>query len=472
MVFKHGVTVNERQTQISSQGDMASAIPVCFGTAPKGRIHTPVVVRSYAEAVAEFGFSEDFERFTLHEFIHSHFVLYKQSYAILVNVADPAIAKNAVTATIDMNQSTVTVQDCTYPVLDSVKVEQGGTVFVKDKDYALAVNEAGLLVIKLLLTTNITLPATALKITCDTIDMTKVTYTDFIGTTDTVTGKRTGFEVLDEIIPTLRIVPGLVIAPKYSVEPVVSAALVAKSQSINGMFKAFVLTDMDPATVRTAEQAVQAKKTGDAGQLICWPKVARNNRVYHMSTHLAGIMGQVDASSNGVPSSSPSNHQAQVDSLVLSDGTPVRLGVDQANNLNGAGITTVLFFVGGPRAWGNRTAAYPETADMKDALIHAKRMLFWINNWLITDTWANVDSKITKRFLEAVTTKHNMRLNGLTSAGDILGGACKFDPLNNPASQLLDGNVKFLLSVGIPGVAEHIEFDLEIDPSFLEGLTL
>jgi phage tail sheath protein FI len=248
--------------------------------------------------------------------------------------------------------------------------------------------------------------------------------------------------------------------------------MISKSQQINGMFKAFALTDIDTSTVKTKQAAITTKKTGDPGQYIGWPKVSFEGKQYHLSTHMAGVIAKMDAENNGVPSNSPSNKTMKVDGCVLADGTPISIGIDDANDLNGAGISTMLSFIGGPRAWGNRTAAYPEETDMKDVFIVAKRMMFWINNWIITDTWNDVDSNITKRFVEAVTSKHNMRLNGLTSAGAILGGKCIFNPDENQAGQLIDGKIKFGLSVGFAGVAENIEFSIEIDPSYLEGISL
>lgn len=470
-MFKHGVSANERGTQITGQGNVDSSIPVVFGTAPKGRVHTPVVVRSYAEAVAEFGFSADFESYTLSEFIDSHFSLYKQSYAILVNVLDPSTAKKSTTGTVDLLQS-VTTTTIQYPVLDSVKLKKGTTDLVKGTDYSAALDKDGFLTITVPSGSTVTLPASGLTLTYDALDLTKVKSSDLIGSVDTTTGKKTGFELLDDIIPKFGVVPGLTLAPKYSTDPIVSSALIAKSQNINGMFKAFTLNDLDTKVIKTKQKAIESKSVGDPGQGICWPKVMRNGRIYHMSTHMAGLIGQMDAANNGVPSNSPSNRTMQVDGLVLADGTPVFLGVNDANDLNGVGISTVLSFIGGPRAWGNRTAAYPNMSDMKDIFIHAKRMMFWINNWIITDTWDNVDSGITPRFIESVTSKHNIRLNGLTSMGAILGGSCAYDPIENPTTQIFEGTVNFILSVGISGVAENIQFGIQIDPTYLASLSL
>lgn len=468
MTFKHGVYVQERATKVSGEKSVDSAIPVVFGTAPKGKLQTPVVVRSYAEAVAEFGFSTDFNNYTLCEFIDCHFTLYKQSYAILVNVADVTTAKKTETKSLNLSQP-VTVTDIQYPLVDTVKLKKGGKE-VATKDVTASVDSDGFLVITLSEGSAVTLPATDVTVTYETFDMTKVKPTALIGAIDASTGKKTGFELLDDIIPTFGVVPGLVLAPKHATDPTIAAAMSAKAQNMNGMFKALTLIDVDTKKYKTKQQAIAAKKVGDAGEYMCWPMVQRNGRNYHMSTHMAGVIGKMDAENNGIPSHSPSNRAMQVDGCICADGTPVLLGANDANELNGQGIATVLSFIGGPRAWGNRTAAYPNATDMKDGFVHARRMMFWMNNWVISDTWKEVDASITRRFIQAMAEKHNMRLNSLASMGAILGGSCGFNALDNPPSQVIDGKVKFDLLVGIPSVAEQIEFGIEIDPSYLHAL--
>lgn len=471
MSFKHGVYVTEKPTSITGQRSVDSAIPVVFGTAPKGAVNQPFVVRSYTEAVQEFGFSTDFETYTLSEFIDCHFNLYKQSYAILINVADLTKFKKTNTVVIDISDR-VTVTDISYPGLDSIKLKKGTTDLVKETDYSVKLDTNGTLIISIPDGSTLTLPATELTLSYDSFDSTKLKNTDVIGGVDPNTGVRTGFELLDNIVPQLNVVPSLVLAPRHSTDPLVSSAMVAKAQSINEMFKAFALTDLDTKTIKSKQKAIEAKQTGDPGQVICWPKVVKNGRMYHISTHLACVIAQMDSDNDGVPSRAPSNRTMQVDGCVLDDGTPVFVGPSDANDLNAVGITTMLSFFGGPRSWGTRTAAFPNATDMKDNFIHAKRMMFWINNWLITDTWQEVDSEINRRFLQAVTSKHNIRLNGLTSSGAILGGSCEFDPLDNSIGQMIEGKVMFKLSVGIPGIAENITFEVGIEPKYLESLNV
>ncbi|GIP25469.1 hypothetical protein J23TS9_05990 [Paenibacillus sp. J23TS9] len=470
MVFKHGVYVNEKaQAPVSSNQD--STIPVVFGTAPKGPANTPVMVKSYSQAVEVFGFSEDFVSFTLSEFIDAHFNLYGLSQAILINVLDPGTAKKSNTGNLDISQE-LTVTDVQYPVMDSVKIKKASAELVKGTDYTVELDGDGYLVISIPTGSSVVLPAAGLTLTYDAADPSKVKSADLIGKADVATGKRTGFELLDTVIPMFGVVPGLVLAPKYSADNAVAAALTAKSQKINSMFKVFALTDLDTTTIRTKKAAIDAKKTGASGQDICWPKVIYKNKQYHMSTLKAGLIVQMDAANNGIPSISPSNRTMIADGCVLADGTPVFIGMDEANELNGAGISTLLSFIGAPRAWGNRTAAYPDGAtEMKDVFISAKRMMFWLNNRIVTDTWEDVDNNITKRFVESVTDKHNLRLNGLVSMGVLLGGRCTFNPADNPDSQLLDGKIKFAVAVGLSPVAEAMEFTIEVDTSYLSTIT-
>jgi hypothetical protein len=470
MSFKHGVYVQEVPTKVSAQQNVNSAIPVVFGTAPKGQAQVPVLVRSYAEAVEAFGYSDNFDSFTLSEFISAHFLLYKNSQAILVNVLDIEKSKKATTGTIDITQST-TLTDIQYPVLDSIKIKKGSTDLVKGTDYVVYLNDVGYLAIRIPAGSTVVLPAIGLTLTYDVTDPSKVKNTDLIGGLDSATGKRTGFELLDTIIPSFGVIPGLVLAPKYSTDPSVAVAMTAKAQSINTMFKAFSLVDLDTKTIKTKKDAIAAKKTGDPGQYICWPKISFNGKQYHISTHLAGAIAQMDAENNGIPSNSPSNRALKADGCILADGTPVTVGLDDANDLNGAGIGTMLSFIGGPRVWGNRTSAYPNASDVKDVFISAKRMMFWINNWIIVDTWRDVDGNITKRFVESITDRHNLRFNGLVSMGALLGGRCVFNPADNPPQQMLGGKIKFELAVGIAPVAESVEFSIEVDTEYLSTIS-
>ncbi|MEB9893151.1 phage tail sheath subtilisin-like domain-containing protein, partial [Bacillus cereus] len=347
--FFHGSRVREKATPVTGTTANTS-LPVFFGTAPIGSVNEPVRVSSKAEAAAIFGYSTDFESYTLHEAMESHFTLYKQREAILVNVMDVSEAKKSNTATIDLSKS-VTETSILYPILESVTLK-GAAELEKGKDYEVELDNEGYLVITIPEGSAVKLPATGLTLTCDMPDVSKVKPADIIGGIQGDT--RTGLELLDAMMPLLGDIPKLVLAPKFSADPTVADAMAAKAQGINGIFKAVTLVDIDTTAAKTIAAAIDGKKANDPGVYVCWPKVVRNGLQYHMSTHVAGIIGQMDSDNGGIPTASPSNRQMVADGCVLADGTPMLLGFEQANKLNAQGIATAMRFVNGFVLWGNR----------------------------------------------------------------------------------------------------------------------
>ena len=107
MAFRHGVYTQEVPTSLISPVQSEAGLPVIVGTAPihlassdeaLTNINKPQLIYSYAEAVAQFGFSRDWEKYTLCEFIYSQFALYGMTPCVLINVLDPSKHKEKITA--------------------------------------------------------------------------------------------------------------------------------------------------------------------------------------------------------------------------------------------------------------------------------------------------------------------------------------------------------------------------------------
>ena len=99
MAFTHGVYTNEVPTSIISPVNSSAGLPVVVGTAPVhltdiNNVNQPKLINSYAEAVNLFGYSEDWEKYTLCEFIYSQFALYGMGPCVLINVLDPSKHKS------------------------------------------------------------------------------------------------------------------------------------------------------------------------------------------------------------------------------------------------------------------------------------------------------------------------------------------------------------------------------------------
>lgn len=475
MAYKHGVFVNEVPTAITPPTTVDS-VPVVIVTAPinlskraQAPVNEPVLAFSYAEAVEAFGYSDDWS-FTSSEFIHSHFALFAMSPVVLINVLDPAIHKAEVepqTVAVTDKIATLKLQGVLKDTV-VVKSSEGTTTYDLDADYTVDYDKDGNILVQIV-TGGAAASAPQLQISGTRLDPSAVDADDIIG--GIVGDKPTGLELLNQVFPRFRQVPGLVLAPGYSHNPTVAAVMTAKAGNINSSFKALALTDI-PAD-QSYTEAVAWKNDNNYTsnrQVNCYPKVQLGDKVYHLSTQLAGVICATDAVNGGIPYVSPSSKTLKATGALLDDGTPQYLGQDQAQYLNGQGIVTALNFVGGWKVWGNRTGVYPAVTDPKDSFIPVRRMMDWIGNTLILSYWQYLDAPVNRRLVQAITDSANIWLNGLAASGAILGGRIEFQATENPETNLMDGIITFHIYVTPPGPAREINFTLEYDPQYLSGL--
>lgn len=476
-MYEHGIKTTERSTSVKPPVQVASALTVVTGTAPvnmsgEAHLNKPVLAFNFKEAVEQLGYSSDYEKFTLCEVMDTHFKLYNVGPVVFINVLDPAKHVTAVTDKTLTIQNKQTLIEQEGVLLDSLKVKSsdGVTEYVEDEDYTATFNAKGQVIISVISTGQIT--GTDVTVEYSHLDPSKVTDEDIIGGYNATTGATTGLELLNAVFPLYRMVPGIVIAPKYSKSPTVAAILKAKAQSINGIFKATHYVDIDLEVADVYTKAVDYKNQNnlvDASGVVFWGEPKLGDAIYQFSSHAAALTAQVDGQNGGVPYVSPSNKSLQMDALMV-NGKEVALGQDQAAFLNGNGIVTALNFVGGWKLWGNRTSAYPDNTDVKDSFIPVKRMFSWLQNTFILSFWSNVDDPTNNRLIDQFLDSANIYLNGLTSEGALLGGRLEFRQDENPTTSLLDGKVTFHLFMGAPVPAREIEFLVEFDVSYLNTL--
>lgn len=484
MAYKHGVFPSEVPTSIIPPVKTSAGLPVVFGTAPvhlataAAGANKPVLCYSYTEAVKAFGYSSDWDKYTLCEFIYSHFSLFNVAPVVLVNVLDPTVHKTVVT------DKTVTITGGTAMItgepvlLDTliVKLVSAGQPLVKGTDYVVGYNDDLNVVVTPISGGAISSGQTSLIMSYTKLDPTAVDADDIIGGIDVTTGDPEGLELVEKVYPLFQLVPGLILAPGWSTNPVVAAVMHAKAGSINGVFKAFAVADIPTkgtgaVTQYTAAPAWKTNNNYVNPQLAaCWPKVSLGGKQFHLSTQLAGICCQTDAAYDDIPHVSPSNKSLQANAAVTADGKEINLDLLQANYLNGQGIVTALNFIGGWKAWGNRTGAYPGSTDVKDTFIPVRRMFNWIANTLVLTNWQKVDYPINRRLVETLVDSANIWFNGLAAREMILGGRVMFLEEENPATDLLNGVFRLHYYVTPPPPAENIEAVIEYDVSYFNSL--
>lgn len=488
MAYRHGVYKSEVPSSLLPPVRTEAGLPVFVGTAPLHlgsdpdamlNVNKPRLCYSYQEAVALFGFNREFGRYTLCEAIYSQFALFNVAPVVLINVLDPSEHKTGGTEAVEYDLVDGAVNLGKDVPLDFVTVlnisgDAEDPDAVAGEDYSLAYNRSGEAILSVISGGMFT-SATKVKAKVTKLDPEAVDESDIIGGVNITTGDYEGLELVNEIFPRFRLIPGLLAAPKFSESPPVAAVMAAKMSNINGHFTNESVVDIPSGEEGAAKytDAPQWKEQNNyvlPNQIVCWGKPKLGDDVFHLSTQLVALMNRVDASNEDVPYESPSNKGLQMDALVNAGGQEIILGPDQASYLNGQGIVTGLNFIGGWRAWGNREAVYPSVTDPKDSFIPIRRMFHWIGNEFILTFWQMVDKPITRRLVKTIVNSYNVRLNGLAAREFILGGRVEFLEDENPLTDLIDGILRFHVYITPPPPAKEIWAILEFDPSYFNTL--
>lgn len=480
MAFKHGVYVSEKPTAVTPPVQTTAGLPVVFGTAPihlatdPAKANRPILCYTYAEAVQQLGYSDDWSKYTLCEVMYSQFALYGYAPVVFVNVLDPAKHKkttNKKSATV--SQSRVVLD---APVLlSTLKVykTEAAQAAVPGTDYEAAYNDDNQLVISILDDGALKGAATVL-LDYDELDPSAVKKDDIIGGIDSATGNPKGLECISQVYPLTRMVPGLLLAPGWTEDPEVAAVMAAKADNINGLFRAITLVDLpaDSQIIKYSDAPNWKNKNNYTNTLeyVCWPKAKMGDHIYHMSTHVLGAIATADAANGDIPSQSPSNKAIQATGLCLDDGTEVVLDLQQAEYLNGQGINTGLNFTSGWVLYGNRMACYPGNTDPKDNFINIRRMFNWQKQTFIFTYWQKLDQNITWRLINSIIDSEQIRLNALVASQDLLGAEITARRDENPDTELMNGHIKFHTYFTPPTPAEKIEDELEFNTSYFDAL--
>lgn len=470
--YKHGVYTHELPTSIVPPVTSTAGLTVVFGTAPIHLLDNPdeavnkaQLAYTYSEAVQKMGYSADFDKYTICEAISSHFALFAVAPLVMVNVLDPKkhSVEDTETVTITKNEGVLAADGI---LKSSVVVKSNdGLKTYEASEYELEFDDDGKLHIHVEVEDDI-------KVTFSRLDASLVQAADVVGGVG-LDGSYTGVELVNTVFPRFREVPGILIAPKFSTNPLVAAVLKAKASNINGLFQAIAIVDIPTADVTDYTQVPGYKNKNnidDPNLIACWPKVSIGGIQYHMSTQMASLANLVDAENEGYPYHEPSNNNLQMDAAVLANGTEILLGLEQANYLNGQGVVTALNFIGGWKLWGHRTSCYPGNTDAKDAFISVRRVFIYEQNQFILTYWQKVDKPGNKKLIDNIVDSKNIDLNGKAARQFILGGRVEFLEEENPTTDLIDGIFKFHIFITPATPAREIRGLFEFDPAYFDTL--
>lgn len=475
MAFRHGVRGSEQATAVAAVNETTAGLIVAVGTAPINLAKEPSVNKvqilyNTNELATYFGQSQDFKKYTLSEVADCAFNLFGIAPVVFINVLDREKHSKDGTKQLTITNKKAKIEEEGI-FLDSLVVKngaEGAATLTADVDYFVKFDNNGFI--------DFTFVDDAVKMincTFKQLDPTMVTPVDIIGGENIETGELTGLELVNNVFPETRLVPGILIAPGFSDNPAVNAVLKTKAQNINRYFKSVSYSDLDTKTVKNYSKVPAWKEQNNytsTFDFALWPQVKLADKQYRMSTQAACLTAQTDQQNGDIPYVSPSNKALQMTSLVLDDGTPVVLGPSQAEYLNGQGITTALNWIGGWRLWGNHTGCFPANTDVKDSFLANRRMHNFIQNTLILNTWQKVDDPTSDLQIDWVLDTFGMWLNSLESAGAIIGGRIEFLAADNPETSLVAGKTKFRVYLATPVPNEDIEYVVEYDVKYFQNL--
>lgn len=458
MAVSHGFNLTEATTSVSAPVQVSSGLQIIVGTAPVNQLanpaaaaNTPLYVSTYKEAVAALGWSNDFAKYTLCEAVSANFQVVGVAPIVVVNVLDPANKKH-ITA---LDETSVQVNDGVAEIdkvgilLEKLVVKNGPTALAADVDYIASFDDDGTVSLALI-TGGTGDGATTLTVSGSILDASKVTADDIVGGVNIATGAETGLEVIRQVYPKLSKAPAILLAPRFSENAQVCAALQAKCRKINGLFDAVCFIDLDCGTsgaqkyTDAAEQkAKQTATSREAYPLWLYTKVGET--VYSGSSMAAAATVYNDSQNGDRPVASPSNVTVPISAACLKDGTEVLMDQEQGTFLNDQGIATFIRSGTDFVIWGNETAAYPKNTDPKDAFLCIRRFFNYAWTSFVLDNMSKLDKPMNPKRLQSIIDSENMKGSKYVSEEACASYRIVADTEKNTAAELVAGHYHFYL---------------------------
>jgi phage tail sheath protein FI len=481
MAYMHGVYILESPTPLQVPVPVDSALPVAVGVAPVHRlenpaaaVNNPALIYSYGEGVADMGYSDDWKKFPLSEFLYSQLRLHAISPLVLINVWNPiSTAVNVAVTDLPIINGIATVDDA-MAMISTIIVHNGASSeFTRDKDYSLRYDGDKLL-ITLIEGGDIPAATTTLSVSYKQAVVDGVTKSDIAGGVDPSTNKRTGLELIKEVFLSFRKITGFILCPGWSHDPEIYALMCSKAKNLGYGFTCITLADLPTlgqyANYRNMPKWKNDNSYVDPFSFLTWPCVAIGDKIFHGSTRMAGMFGEVDNRNGGLPYEQASNKTLSMTHMCDEDGNVIpMLDEEQANYLNENGIGSWINFDGW-RAWGVETAAFPGNTDIKDFERSVRRMFSYVQNVVNRTMRQNVDKPITRLLIDRVLLTGNEYLNTLQARNAIIGGWVEFLRADNNNQSIMSGLMYFRVHLTPPNAAKALVYDFMYNPDLLEGL--
>lgn len=471
--YKHGA-YGVIQAVGSRVADESQGAIVYVGTAPvhnveggANNVNKPIVVNNIAEARKYFGYSDEWDKYTLCEAMHVHLENKGVGPLVFINVLNPAThrASDAGTVSKTPENGRVTIPAAQDIILDTVVVKSGNTAKVKGTDYAIAYNIEK----KTITITELTagaLGTSALTITYNTVDATAVTAADVIGASDGL-GLNTGIFAIKNVYQLTGYIPAYLAAPGFSSVPAVHAAMYQNSVKVNGHWDVYMFVDLPivnggtPLTLDTANTYKNGNGYTKENETVFFPLAqGTDGKIYHLSVLAAANFQELLLAQDGIPYKTASNTDCSlIENLYLGVSNTGRIYDDSIINekLNKNGIASAAYVGGRWAIWGCHSADYDqENGDQINVAETNRMMLYYISNDFQHRRTPDVDKPMTANDLQTIIAEEQTRVDALLNIGALTRGVVTLNADAQARSDIMNGDYSFLFDITTTPLAKSL----------------
>jgi phage tail sheath protein FI len=471
--YKHGA-YGVIQAVGSRVADESQGAIVYVGTAPvhnveggANNVNKPIVVNNIAEARKYFGYSDEWDKYTLCEAMHVHLENKGVGPLVFINVLNPATHKASEAGTVSKTPENgrVTIPAAQDIILDSVVVKSGDTAKIKGTDYAIAYNiEKKTITISEL--TAGALGTSALTITYNTVDATAVTTADVIGASDGL-GLNTGIFAIKNVYQLTGYIPAYLAAPGFSSVPAVHAAMYQNSVKVNGHWDVYIFVDLPivngetPLTLDTAKTYKNGNGYTKENETVFFPLAqGTDGKIYHLSVLAAANFQELLLAQDGIPYKTASNTDCSlIENLYLGASNTGRVYDDSIINekLNKNGIASAAYVGGRWAIWGCHSADYDqENGDQINVAETNRMMLYYISNDFQHRRTPDVDKPMTANDLQTIIAEEQTRVDALLNIGALTRGVVTLNADAQAKSDIMNGDYSFLFDITTTPLAKSL----------------
>lgn len=452
--YKHG-TYGEFAESIGDIATQSGTVAVYVGAAPVNLIrgyqryvNAPVKLATFGAVKRYFGYSDNWKAFDLCEAFHLHFnnAAGNVGPIVAINVLDPDLhrkEKETVQTLTFTNGRAILASDSI--ILDTLVVleKKEGVDYSVDYDFT-----KGQVIIDSIGAEKISGNVDAVFFE---VDPAAITADDIVGGV-TANGEYSGLGCVSLVYQELNLIPNLILCPGWSHVPAVYEAMIVAGTKINGHWDAYVYGDMplvDGETkVDTIESAIRWKPANgytNERTKVFWPMGKDTaGRIFHAAVLSAWRTMLVDESHDGIPMESPSNKAVPIAAQYFGEDSRNR-GFDQqrANELNAAGITTLVYWGGQWVIWGPHSAAYQYGAvtDNRNIFDNSLRMMMHVSNSFQQEHALKIDQPMTRAMKDTILNREQEKMDALAAQGAFIGEpVVSFSEEDNSTGDLVEGN--------------------------------